>query len=81
MGWGWGRIWWKTGRSESEVNYLRSLCGMLGKRGHCLLDVKAERGTWGCEGSSAHSAWPVSGISGHQEDLWFDAPFRRMLSA
>lgn len=31
MGWGWGRIWWETGGSESEVNYLRSLCGMLGK--------------------------------------------------
>lgn len=38
-------------------------------------------GDMGYEGSSAHSAWLVSGISGHQVDLGFDAPFRRMLSA
>lgn len=35
-------------------------------------------GHWG---SFAYSALLVNGNPGHQEDLWFDAPFRGVLSA
>lgn len=37
----------KQGGGESEVNYLRPLCGMLGNEDAACWDAKAEQGAWG----------------------------------